>query len=60
MSTAVIITELGMTEIILSGLMVSMEKEKKCRKRVFLSIHVKWLTTKMNDCFSLRTPGLIA
>lgn len=32
MSTAVIITELGMTEIILSGLMVSMEKRREGEK----------------------------
>ncbi len=43
-----------MAETILSGLMVSMEKEQS-RGRFFAQM--KWLATKMNDCFLCELLG---
>lgn len=45
-----------MAETILSGLMVSMEKEQS-RACFFFYAQMKWLATKMNDCFLCKLLG---
>lgn len=45
-----------MAETILSGLMVSMEKEQS-GDAFFSPSQMKWLATKMNDCFLCKLLG---
>lgn len=49
-----------MAGTILSGLMVSMEKEQSKGMLFYLFFYfaqMKWLATKMNDCFLCELPG---